>query len=269
MSVQIPTAVTLAWSIPAALWLIFWILERSYSFALPLDAMTQMTDAIFMVRHANGTVATDVSQTLKGAYAEMFKPERYVNDRVHIYVSAVVGLLVLWNLWWGDQVRIIKAQQGKNHPYVRLHYNVGWLAMYGMIINQLSLGYVLFIQRMLPFGPLIEVTNMITWMGMTILAPLGVYHAQHGHYEKHRRCMIWVASCLFMNPTHRFFWMLGSKWYTTSSIGGVPGYFGYVSTHSQAIAMVLNFGTAALYSFFVEHKGQTTTGTTPSKIKNK
>ena len=135
-----------------------------------------------------------------------------------------------------------------------MHKKLGWLFAYIAVINHVMMFYVLFVIGMLPMGPIIDMTNKVSFFVMLVLIPLGIRFAQQHQYERHRLCMIWTAAFFLVNPSMRFFWMIGGRMYSAEAFGSVGGYFSYLTT-AELLAIGLNLSVAIVYTFAGGKKG--------------
>ena len=106
MKIDIPSTLTYAWAVPGTVFLMYWALERSYTFTMPLERIKIANEKFgFIPIYSNGTLFQEASEALTGAYSAFFDTKRYIPDRLHIWSCLIMSFLIVGNLAFGDQVR--------------------------------------------------------------------------------------------------------------------------------------------------------------------
>jgi len=150
---KIPAIVTALWAIPATIALFAWSFRCVFYLwdnESSLDRITDSNNFWFIPKYSNGSLFEEASGALRGGFAIMNEPIHYTPDRIHFVAGAVLGVLCVGNLAFGNTLKTTRDTKKRPHPYAKYHKTLGWIFVYVFVINQAALGYTLFWIGMLP-----------------------------------------------------------------------------------------------------------------------
>jgi hypothetical protein len=218
---------------------LFWFCDRLFAYFWQTfeQAKTGFAEVVLNKDAAKDILETFASQCISPMYNPL---TRQTLTRFHILISSIMGVLLL--------LQLSKSFRQRNY---KLHKRIGYLLSFCFLLWLMEMGYILFVLGMVPMGTVIWASDVLAWVMVLILWPLGIYAAMQHQLKLHRTCFILLTAGVFMNPVQRLFWSLFSKYDFPYKPSSFQEWLSGPTNWSAYVTFVVNFGLA-WYHIMVE-----------------